>query len=200
MQGMGLTLKYFFDKKSHSNVSSPNCAFWTAVELLCFNFVILSIIGQYYEQDWFAHAAVSSLGLRATFPLWVAVHLYRKIFSQSKLWVHLQMNYPFEKGPLFESMVLRRTCTALLCHRWRALHCLQALWGHKSPLRPFPHLPLSNGAPWFSVSLRRQQDLNQPPSFLLFFLSLPPASLVLLILSSWFGPMIATPGHSESLT
>jgi hypothetical protein len=59
---------------------------------------------------------------------------------------------------------------------------LQALWGHKLPLRPFPHLSLSNGAPWFSVSLRCQQDLNQSPSFLLFFLSLPPASLVLLIL------------------
>ncbi len=96
-------------------------------------------------------------------------------------------------------MVLRRACTALLCHRWRVLHCLQALWGFKSPLRPFPRLPLSNGAPWFSVSLRCQQDLNQPPSFLLFFLSLPPASLVQHILSSLFGLMIATLGHSESL-
>ncbi len=67
MRGMGLTLKYFFDKKVTVMSAHPIVLFRQLVELLCFHFVILCIIRQNYEHNCFVLIAASSHDIRATF-------------------------------------------------------------------------------------------------------------------------------------
>lgn len=67
MRGMGLTLKYFFDKKVTVMSAHPIVLFRQLVELLCFHFVILCIIRQNYEHNCSVLIAASSHDIRATF-------------------------------------------------------------------------------------------------------------------------------------
>jgi len=88
-----------------------------------------------------------------------------------------------------ESTVSRRACTAPLSHRWRALHCLQALWSCKLRLMPFPPITSQNYtlwslAPWVVWAIRKI-SISSLPIFFFPFLSPPHCPVSCSVRSEW---------------
>lgn len=131
-RGMGLALKYFFAKKV------TVCSFYLAIHTAwrLFEIGLATIFWSFFRAIKFIWQEALIWKARSIvyfnlFGIW-----YNAIVFNGMLLTVCADQLSFREGSL-ESSFPRRACPTSVSYWWRAVHCLQALWGGQSAL-PLP--------------------------------------------------------------